>query len=92
MPQIYKIGAYIIFFWSNENKPTEPIHVHIAKHNPQSNSTKVWITKKGYVLLGNNNSKIPAKDLRKLLNIIEANSKEIIQKWHDYFGELTYYC
>ena len=33
MPQIFKFGGYIIFFWSNENKPTEPIHVHIAKHS-----------------------------------------------------------
>lgn len=47
MPQIFKFGGYIIFFWSNENKPMEPIHVHIAKHNPRANSTKVWITKRG---------------------------------------------
>lgn len=47
MPQIFKFGGYIIFFWSNENKPVEPVHVHIAKHNPKPNSTKVWITQKG---------------------------------------------
>lgn len=49
MPQIFKFGGYIIFFWSNENKPTEPIHVHIAEHNPGANSTKVWITKRGII-------------------------------------------
>ena len=47
MPQIFKFGGYIIFFWSNENKPTESVHVHIAKHNPRANSTKIWITKRG---------------------------------------------
>ncbi len=46
MPQIFKFGGYIIFFWSNENKPTEPIHVHVVKHNPRANSTKIWITGK----------------------------------------------
>lgn len=51
MPQIFKFGGYIIFFWSNENKPTEPVHVHIAKHDPRANSTKVWITKKGKTLV-----------------------------------------
>ena len=51
MPQIFKFGGYIIFFWSNENKPTEPIHVHIAKHNPRANSTKIWITKRGKSLV-----------------------------------------
>lgn len=64
MPQIFKFGGYIIFFWSNENKPTEPIHVHIAERNPKANSTKVWITKRGRTLVCNNNSQIPSKDLR----------------------------
>ncbi len=92
MPQIFKFGGYIIFFWSNENKPTEPIHIHIAKHNPRENSTKVWITKRGKTFVCNNNSQIPSKDLRKLLVFIEANSDEIMQKWYEYFGEIKYYC
>ena len=49
MPQIFRIGKYIIFFWSNENKPLEPIHVHIAEGKPSENSTKVWITEDGNV-------------------------------------------
>lgn len=92
MPQIFKFGGYIIFFWSNENNPIEPVHVHIAEHNPKENSTKVWITKKGKALICNNNSHILPKDLRKLMAFIEANSKEIIQKWYEYFGEISYYC
>ncbi len=92
MPQIFKFGGYLIFFWSNENKPIEPIHVHIAKHNPRANSTKVWITKKGRAFVCHNNSRIPEKDIRKLLAFIEANSKELIQKWYEYFGEIRYYC
>lgn len=31
MPQIFRIGSYIVYFWSNENDPLEPIHVHIAE-------------------------------------------------------------
>ncbi|MCI8274386.1 MAG: DUF4160 domain-containing protein [Lachnospiraceae bacterium] len=37
-------------------------------------------------------SQIPVKDLRKLLTFIEANSNEIMQKWHEYFGEISYFC
>ena len=92
MPQIFKFGGYIIFFWSNENKPVEPVHVHIVKHHPRANSTKVWITKKGKALTCNNNSKIPLSDFRKLLAFIEANSNEIVEKWYEYFGEISYYC
>ena len=92
MPQIFKIGAYIIFFWTNESKPLEPIHVHIAEHTPQANATKIWITQTGKALLCNNNSKINSKDLRKLIRLIEANSVDIMNKWIKYFGEISYYC
>lgn len=29
----------------NENKPVEPVHVHIAKGKPSQNATKVWLEK-----------------------------------------------
>jgi len=34
MPQVFKIGSYWIYFWSNENEPLEPIHVHVSKGSP----------------------------------------------------------
>lgn len=37
MPQIFKVGNYIIYFWSNENDPLEPIHVHVSEGVPQEN-------------------------------------------------------
>ena len=55
MPQIFRMGEYWIYFWTNENKPVEPIHVHIAKGKPSENATKVWITSAGNCLLCNNN-------------------------------------
>ena len=92
MPQIFRIGPYIVYFWSNENDPLEPIHVHIAEGRATANGTKVWITSKGKVRLCNNNARIPASILRNLLRIIEANSGDIIQKWLARFGQITYYC
>ena len=44
MPQIFKIGSYTVYFWSNEGKPLEPIHVHIAEGRATAAGTKVWIT------------------------------------------------
>ena len=38
MPQIFKIGKYLVFFWVNESFPLEPIHVHIAEVKPQKNA------------------------------------------------------
>lgn len=92
MPQVFKIGSYWVFFWANENKPLEPVHVHIAEGSPTANATKVWITKSGKCLLCNNNSKIPERILSNMMRIIEARSAEVIQKWIAFFGEATYYC
>lgn len=92
MPQIFRIGSYIIYFWANENDPLEPIHVHIAEGKATANSTKVWLTSSGHALLCNNNSQIPKRELRNIMRVIEANSKTIIDKWYQFFGEVRYYC
>ena len=92
MPQIFKIGPYIVCFWSNENDPLEPVHVHIAEGRASANATKLCITSAGKVVLCNNNSRIPESILRKMIRLIEANTDEIIDKWIDHFGEIIYYC
>jgi len=92
MPQIFKIGSYIVYFWANENDPLEPVHVHVIKGVPAANATKIWITKAGKCLLCNNNSQIPAKTLRNIIDIIEARSKDVTNKWYNFFGEIRYYC
>ena len=91
MPQIFRMGPYIVYFWSNENDPLEPVHVHIAEGRATSNATKVWITSSGKAFLCNNNSRISQKELRNLLRIIEANSNTIINKWYSHFGQIQYY-
>lgn len=90
MPQVFKIGSYWVYFWSNE--PIEPIHVHVAQGNPSANATKIWITKAGKCYLCNNNSKIPDKILKNIMRIIEARSREVVQKWYSHFKEIRYYC
>ena len=47
MPQIFRIGPYIIYFWSNENDPLEPIHVHIAEGRATANGTRCGLPAKG---------------------------------------------
>jgi hypothetical protein len=91
MPQVFKLGSYWVYFWTNEGEPLEPIHVHISEGCPTENSTKIWITKTGKTLMANNNSRIPIKVLRNMMRIIEARNEEIIKKWTDYFGEPEYY-
>ncbi len=92
MPQIFRIGSYIVYFWSNENEPLEPVHVHIAEGKASVNATKIWITSAGKALLCNNASQIPQKELNNLIRVIEANGSFIVNKWYAHFGEIRYYC
>ena len=92
MPQIFKIAGYLVFFWSNESEPLEPIHVHISEGKANANATKIWITSTGKAILAHNSSKIKIQILRKLIRFIEANSKEIEEQWIEHFGEIRYFC
>ncbi len=92
MPQVFKVGSYWVYFWGNENEPLEPIHVHVAQGAPNSNATKIWITKAGGCYLCNNNSQIPPRVLRNIMAVIEARSGEVIEKWTAFFGEIRYFC
>ena len=90
--QELKIGPYTVYFWSNENNPLEPVHVHIAEGKAIPNATKVWITSRGKTLLCHNQSEISERVLRRLLLVIEATSQKIISDWLTHFGEIRYYC
>lgn len=92
MPQVFKIGSYIVYFWVNENDPLEPVHVHVAQGVPTENGTKIWITQKGKALLCHNSSKIPSVKLHYIMDIVEARSSYICNKWLDIFGQISYYC
>ena len=92
VPQILRIGPYIVYFWSIESNPLEPVHVHIAEGRATANATKIWITSTGKALLCNNYSQIPERILKRLIRIIEGNSSEIIELWLEHVGELRYFC
>ena len=92
MPQVFRAGEYWVYFWTNEGRPMEPIHVHVAKGAPVDNATKIWITSMGKCLLCNNNSKIPDHVLRNIMRMVEARSDEVIRLWKQYFDEIRFYC
>lgn len=93
MPQVLRFGAYRVYFWSNEGMPLEPIHVHVSNGIPGPDATKIWITQTGRALLANQNDKrISPKILSHLLEMIEAQSDDIISAWKERFGSIEYYC
>lgn len=92
VPSLFRVGGYLIFFWSNENG--EPIHVHIAQGKPGVNATKVWLTRSGQCIVANNNSKIPQSDLNELLDVISAQFFMICRKWKEHFcvDSVQFFC
>ena len=92
MPRVFKVGSYWVYFWTNENRPLEPIHVHISQGAPHANAPKVWITSRGRCLLAGRQNEIPDRVLRNIMAVIEARSDEVIEKWKAYFGEITFFC
>ena len=91
MPQLFRIGQYIFFFWSNEND--EPIHVHMAIGSPSPNATKLWLTKSGGCVLAHNKSRISQKHLSEAMDVIQINHFMICNEWQKHFGagEIKFY-
>lgn len=54
--------------------------------------TPLWISEKGGCIIANNNSRIPDRVLSVIVEVIEARSREIIDKWADTFGKISFYC
>ena len=92
MPNLFRVGGYLVFFWSNENG--EPIHVHIIRGKPSPNATKVWLTRSGQWIVANNRSRIPQNDLNELLDVISAQFFLICRKWKEHFcvDDITFFC
>lgn len=83
MPILFELYGYKIFFWSNENDAT----VHVAKGKRSANATKIWLPAESNPVLVHNKSRIPKKDLTRLLKVIAQNSDTIIARWYDYFDK-----
>lgn len=91
MPSLFRLFGYTIYFWSNEGVPLEYVHVHVAKGRPSPHATKIWLTQEGKCILDNNASKIPERELKAILRVIEARSDWILMSWQTTFGTIQYH-
>lgn len=90
MPSLFRLGPYIIFFWTGENG--EPVHVHIAVKRPTAEATKIWLTRSGGCKLAHNKGDIPARDLRDIMQFVSSNHALICKRWKETTGGLSFYC
>ena len=81
MPSLFRLGPYIIFFWTGENG--EPVHVHVAVKRPTAEATKIWLTRSGGCKPAHNKGDIPARDLRDIMQFISSNHALICKRWKE---------
>jgi hypothetical protein len=92
LPSLFTISGYKVYFWSNENN--EPIHIHVAVGNPSPTDTKIWISRAGGCILAHNKSRIPARELSEIMNVISAQFFLICKEWKKHFltDSINFYC
>ena len=90
MPKYRDLFGYIIYYWSNEGKPLEPIHFHIAK-NLGGHATKVWIRQDGTLEVACKTPDVSEKDLKRILRVMELYLEDYIKEWEKFFGEKVKY-
>ena len=91
MPSLFRMGPYLLFFWTGENG--EPVHIHVAVKRPTKNATKIWLTRSGGCILAHNQSDIPAKDLRDIEQFVSVNHELICHRWCEATGKPpSFYC
>lgn len=89
MPRLFKVCGYYVYFWSNENDPLEPVHVHVAKEM-HANATKIWILSNKKAEVDEPSREIGPADMKRILRTVEGYAGQIIESWKQFHGEITY--
>lgn len=79
MPVIYRHQGFRFFFYSNEENPLEPAHIHVRAAGKEA---RFWL--RPQVLLARNDG-FDARTIRVLLELVQKNQKLFEEAWYDYF-------
>lgn len=77
MPTLFVIDGCRFFFFSNEGH--EPVHVHVERAGQYA---KFWLHPVSVAY----NYRFNSAELNRLAKLVEAHTREIEDKWRDYFG------
>lgn len=92
MPRLFRFYGYLVYFWTHEGKPTEPIHIHISEGVQSEHADKFWLTKDGRFIADKNNKFIPYRKVKHVLEELTMTERiEFIKnEWLKAFNEITY--
>ena len=80
MTTILRYKGYKFFFYSNENDPIEPCHIHVRK---DTSLAKFWIVPD--ISLANSYG-FNSSELNDIAKVANQNKKLIEDKWNEYFN------
>ncbi|MCP4402787.1 MAG: DUF4160 domain-containing protein [bacterium] len=76
-PTVFRYKSYRFHFFSREEKR---MHVHISANNGEA---KFRLEPEISLAV---NHRLSSREIRKLQNMVEERRDEIIQYWHEHFG------
>ena len=80
MPAVFRESGYRFYFFSDEEDPREPPHVHVMKDGIDA---KLWLYPD--VAFAYNHG-FDARTQRWLARVVATRRTEIEDAWHDHFG------
>ena len=80
MPTVMRVGAFRLFFFSNEGNPREPVHIHVRRGSALA---KFWLHP---VRLADSYG-FDSRTLAYLADVIDDNAMAIERAWDEHFGE-----
>lgn len=80
MSVVLRYKGHRFFFYSNEGKPREPLHIHV-QHGELI--AKFWLLPEIRLV---ENFGFSTSQLKELIEVLSENRSLIERKWHEYFG------
>ncbi len=80
MPVVFRYKGFRFLFYANEGNPREPVHIHAIKDGIDA---KFWLNP---VRLAYNDG-FDARTLRELVEVVESNTAQIEEAWHEFFND-----
>ena len=81
MPTVFRSGGFRFYFYSNEGRPREPVHIHVDRGDSEA---KFWLHPDTLIAY---NDGFNARELRELMRLVEANRERIEKAWEDFFRD-----
>ena len=80
MPVVFRWQGIRFYFFSNEGRPREPLHIHAERQGAEA---KIWLYPDVRVA---SSAGFDRKTLTELVKQVELHMKDIERAWHEHFG------